>query len=295
VVWREGWDVHLVVGASGLLGGRIARALLDRGEAVRALVRDRTSVASLMASGVEPVDGDLKDPTSLQVACEGATTVVTTANSTQRGGEDTVESVDLHGNAALIDAAVAAGVERFVFVSALSADTKSPVPFLAAKGATEQRLNTSGMTWTVLRPDSFMDVWVPMVVGGPALSGRPVTLVRDASRVHAMVAVDDIAAYAVAATAHPGAANTVLPIGGPEPVSWRDVVAGFEAELGREIPIRWVDAGEPVPGLPPAVHPMMWSFEAYDSPLDTRELAATFGVEQRSLSDFIRGFVAAGT
>jgi len=134
-----------------------------------------------------------------------------------------------------------------------------------------------------------------MVVGGPALSAQPVTLVRDGSRVHAVVAVDDVAAFAAAATTHSAAENAVLAIGGPEPVSWRDVVARFEAELGREIPIDWVDAGEPVPGLPPEVHPLMWSFEAYDSPLDTRELAATFGVEQRTLTDFVRGFVAAAS
>ena len=72
-------------------------------------------------------------------------------------------------------------------------------------------------------------------------------------------------------------------------------MARFELELGRESPIDWVDAGEPIPGLPPAVHPLMWAFEAYDSPLDTRELAADFGVEQRTLSDFVRGFVAAAS
>jgi uncharacterized protein YbjT (DUF2867 family) len=284
----------LVVGASGLLGGKIAHRLLERGK-VRALVRDHAAVASLTAAGVEAVDGDLKDPASVRAACEGVGTVVTTANAAQRGGEDTLETVDLLGNAALIDAAVDAGVERFIFVSVLSADETSPVPLLAAKGATEERLQASPMTWTVLRPDAFMDVWIPMVVGGPALSSQPVTLVRDGSRVHSLVAVDDVAAYAVAATTHPAAENAVLTIGGPEPVSWREIVARFEAELGREVPIHWVDAGEPIPGLPPAVHPLMWSFEAYDSPLDTRELAAAFGVDQRTLADFLRGFVAASS
>jgi uncharacterized protein YbjT (DUF2867 family) len=286
--------MHLVVGSSGMLGGKIAQRLLERGE-VRALVRDHASVASLTAAGVEAVDGDLKDPASVRAACEGVSTVVTTANAAQRGGEDTFETVDLLGNAALIDAAVDAGVERFVFVSVLSADKTSPVPLLAAKGVTEERLQATSMTWTVLRPDTFMDVWIPMVVGGPALDGRPVTLVRDGSRVHSLVAVDDVAAYAVAATTHPVAEDAVLTIGGPEPISWRDIVARFEAELDREVPIHWIDAGEPIPGLPPAVHPLMWSFEAYESPLDTRELAATFGVEQRTLADFVRGFIAVAT
>jgi uncharacterized protein YbjT (DUF2867 family) len=87
------------------------------------------------------------------------------------------------------------------------------VPLLAAKGATEERLQASSMIWTVLRPDTFMDVWIPMVVGARR-SASPVTLVRDGSRVHSLVAVDDVAAYAVAATTHSAAENAVLTIGG---------------------------------------------------------------------------------
>ncbi len=287
--------MRLVVGASGLLGGRIATGLLDRGDDVRILARDPASVASLVAAGAQPVAGDLKDPASLRAACEGVGTVVTTANAAQRGGDDSFESVDLHGNAALVDAAAEAGVERFVFVSALAADATSPVPLLAAKGATEQRLQGSEMAWTVLRPDTFMDVWVPMIVGGPVLSGQPVTLVRDGARVHSFVAVDDVAAYAVGAVDHPAAADAVLAIGGPEPVSWRDVVAAFEAELGREVPVRWIDPGEPVPGIPAVVHPLVWAFETYDSPLDMSGLSATFGVTPTPLADYVRGFVQAAT
>jgi uncharacterized protein YbjT (DUF2867 family) len=169
------------------------------------------------------------------------------------------------------------------------------VPLLAAKGATEQRLQASGMGWTVLRPDTFMDVWIPMIVGGPALADQPVTLVRDGARVHSYVAVDDVAAYAVGAVDQPAAADAVLPIGGPEPVSWRDVVAAFEAELGREVPVRWIDPGEPVPGIPEVVHPLMWAFEAYDSPLDMHDLSTTFGVTPTPLARYVRSFLGAAS
>jgi uncharacterized protein YbjT (DUF2867 family) len=283
--------MHLVVGASGLLGGRIAAGLLERGDEVRVLTRDPASVASLVAAGAQPVTGDLKDPGSLRAACERVDAVLTSANAAQRGGADTIEAVDLHGNAALVDAAAEAGVERFLFVSALAADAASPVPLMAAKGTTEQRLQASGMGWTVLRPDTFMDVWIPMIVGGPALSGQPVTLVRDGARVHSHVAVDDVAAYAVGAVDHPAAADAVLPIGGPAALSWRDVVAAFETELGREVPVRWIDPGEPVPGIPEVIHPLMWAFETYDSPLDMRELSARFGVTPTPLADHVRSFV----
>lgn len=76
----------LVVGATGNLGGSIARALLAEGKKVRVLVRPGSSYAGLVRDGAEPVTGDLKDPASLQAACAGVDAVVTTANAIGRGG-----------------------------------------------------------------------------------------------------------------------------------------------------------------------------------------------------------------
>jgi uncharacterized protein YbjT (DUF2867 family) len=75
----------LVVGSSGMLGGMVARKLVARGDRVRVMVRQPSDIA-----GVESVRGDLKDPASLDAACQGATAVVTTANSARRGGADDV-------------------------------------------------------------------------------------------------------------------------------------------------------------------------------------------------------------
>src|SRR5919205_1181972 len=99
----------LVVGATGQLGGLITRRLLERGVDV----------------------------------------VITTANAVGRGGADTVEAVDLAGNRALIDAARAAGVGQFIFVSALGSAPDSPVPFMRAKGHTEAHLRASGMPFAI--------------------------------------------------------------------------------------------------------------------------------------------------
>src|SRR5919202_1662541 len=107
----------LVVGATGLLGGMIAQRLLDSGQQVRILVRPGSDYAILEQAGAQPVTGDLKDPASLDAACAGVKTVITTANAVARGGDDTVETVDLEGNRHLIDAAQAAGVEQFIFTS----------------------------------------------------------------------------------------------------------------------------------------------------------------------------------
>jgi NADH dehydrogenase len=282
----------LVVGATGNLGGAIARTLIGRGEVVRVLVRNPSSGSELVEAGAQPVVGDLKEPDSLRVACEGVDALVTTANAVGRGGADSIDAVDVHGNEHLVAAAAAEHVGHFVFTSALGASPESPVPFLRAKGATEQRLEDSDLTWTILQPNLFMDTWLPMAIGGPALAGQPVTLVGEGRRRHSMVAMADVVSYAVAALGRAEARNQRIVVGGPEPVSWRDAIAAFERELGREIPVRTIPLGEPVPGMPPEVNGLFQALETYDSPLDMAATAATYGVTPTPIAEFVHRFVS---
>lgn len=275
-----------------MLGGSIARRLLADGHKVRILVRGVSSYEDLVDAGAQAVRGDLKDPLSLRAACSGVDAVVTTANAMGRGGEDTIESVDVRGNQDLIDAADAEHVRRFVFTSALGASLESPVPLLRAKGEAEQRLAASGMSWTILQPNLFMDLLPVMVVGQPALDGRPVTLVGEGRRRHSIVAMRDVVSYVGAVLEHDESDNQRLVIGGPEPVSWRDVVAAFEQELGREVRVRSVPFEEPVPGMPQAVNELLHALETYDSPLDITSVSAAYGVRPTPLAEFVHDFVA---
>ena len=283
----------LVVGATGQLGGTIAHMLLDQRRPVRVLVRPGSDHSDLITAGAETVTGDLKDPASLVPACQGVDAVLTTANATARGGDDTIESVDRVGNRNLIDAAAAAGVARFVFISALGADPDHPMALLRAKGETEQHLRDSAMAWTVLQPNLFLDKLPMAVVGGPALAGQPVTLVGEGRRVHSMVAMRDAAAYAVAALDRTEADGQTLVIGGPHPVSWRDIVAAFAQELGTDIPVRTVAPGQPVPGMPDFLIGLVTALETYDSPIDSSALAAAYGIRPTMLAAFVHNVVAA--
>ena len=62
--------------------------------------------------------------------------------------------------------------------------------------STEQRLRESGMTYTILSPNMLMDVWVPMIVGGPAVAGQPVTLVGEGRHRHSFASMGDVVQYA---------------------------------------------------------------------------------------------------
>jgi nucleoside-diphosphate-sugar epimerase len=131
-----------------------------------------------------------------------------------------------------------------------------------------------------------------MVVGMPALQGRPVTLVGEARRRHSFVSNRDVAAFAVSAVDRPEARNHYLAVGGPEPLSWREVVATYERVLGRSIPVEFVGMGEPVPGLPDPMPTLLAGMETYDSDVEMEEIARTFDVPLMRLETFVREQVA---
>jgi uncharacterized protein YbjT (DUF2867 family) len=278
----------LVAGATGAVGGQVARRLLDKGAAVRVLARRGSPYEALRAAGAEPVIGDLKDPTSLAEACRGVDAVVTTANSAGRGGEDTAETVDLQGNRNLIDAARKADVGRFVFTSVLVPDILRSQPFLQAKLATEDYLRRSGLEYTILRPTMFMDAWIAMAVLMPLEAGEPVTVAGDGRRKHSFVAAGDVAEFLVAAVDHPAAENASINVGGPEALSWSEVVHRCEGILGRRLPVRHVRPGESVPGLPAEVAAMLASTDDYDSVVDMTKVASTFGMKLTTVDEFLR-------
>ncbi len=282
----------LVVGATGKLGGRITRELLSRKLPVRALCRDGSGHGALQRMGAEIALGDLKDPESLARACAGADTVITTANTARRSGDDTVDRVDLAGTRSLIDAAAQAGVGHFVYTSVLGASPSHKVPFFAAKGASEAHLRASGVPWTILAPNAFMDWWPAVVVGAPALAGRPIVLVGDARRRHTFIAEHDVAAFGVAAVVNPAARNRHLPLGGPEAVSWRGVVECYERVLGRELPVQFVPPGEAVEGVNPMLLGLLAMHDTYDSDIDTAPVARELGVPLTPLEPWVRASVA---
>ena len=117
----------LVTGATGFIGSHLVRALLQRGDAVRMLVRTPDKTEPLRALGAEVLRGDLGEPHSLAGITSGAD-VVFHLGSAITGSADVFERVDVQGTSTLLSEAERAGVRRFVYVGTLSGYP------LAAKG-----------------------------------------------------------------------------------------------------------------------------------------------------------------
>jgi nucleoside-diphosphate-sugar epimerase len=109
----------LVTGATGKVGYAIASSLLDRGEDVRALVRDPARAASILPTGAETVVGDATDPASLSAAVEGCELVFNSMGMPEQWVKDEgiFDRVNAVGSGALAAAAKRAGVRRFVHTS----------------------------------------------------------------------------------------------------------------------------------------------------------------------------------
>jgi uncharacterized protein YbjT (DUF2867 family) len=290
----------LVVGATGVLGGLITNQLLAQGKPVRILLRHNspseemarqgmaTSAQSLIDAGAQPVYGDLTDRESLDGACEGIETVITTANAALRGGD--FESVDRLGTHHLIDAARDAGVGHFIYTSALSVAPGHPHPLFNAKGESEVALKESGLTYTILKPDAFMEIWIGVVVGIPLQAGQPVTLVGEGAAKQAFVSIADVAAYAVAAVENPIARNQAIAIAGPTSYSWTEAVAAVGEVIGHPIPINYVDPGQAIPLIPESMAPMLAAMEMADTYVDMEETSKAYAIEPTSLQAFAQRF-----
>ena len=278
----------LVVGATGTLGGRITRGLLAQGKDVRILVREQspsvelapmglaTDAQALVAAGAQLVNGDLTDRASLDAACAGVETVITTATSAKRNGD--LEAVDLNGTLNLIAAAREAGVTHFIYTSAYGSAIDHPMPMLHVKATCEQALVESGLTWTILQPAIIYEVLGNMVIGIPLQAGEPVSLIEDGTHRHSYIAEADIAAFAVAAVDNPAAHNLRLEIGGAS-YCWREIVDAAAAVVGRELPVRFLPAGSELPLLGPGIGDWLSAFETYEDFIDMGDAPARFGVE----------------
>jgi NADH dehydrogenase len=289
----------LVTGATGFVGPKIVHALRAGKRDVRCLVRRPERAGTLRTWGCDLATGDVTDPAGLKAAVEGCETVVHLV-SIIAGRPADFRRVMVEGTSNVLAAAKAAGVRRFVLMSALGVDAESKdlVPYYGAKWEMEQATTASGLDHVIFRP-SFVfgrDGGVlPLFVRQVRWS--PVTpVVGDGTRRLQPIWVEDVAACFAKAVDLPGVTGRTFELGGPDRPTWNELYERIARVLGKRrarvhLPARLVRAGATAAELlprPPITRDQLTMLLAADNVCDPEPASTTFGVELLPLNEQIR-------
>ncbi|HJT58748.1 MAG TPA: SDR family oxidoreductase [Ktedonobacteraceae bacterium] len=286
----------LIVGASGRLGSMVAEMLLAQGKAVRAMTRTPLNLPHLKQQGAEVVSGDLRNSASLLSACQGVEQVVAAAHALVGKGDNNPQTVDDAGNRQLIDAAKAAGVKHFFFVSVRGASPDSPLEFFRIKYRTEEYLRGSGLSFTILRPSAFMDLWAELI-GQPLVEQGKTTIFGRGTNPINFVAVKDVARFVGIALEDARARNRVVEVGGPENLTLNQVAEICERASGRQAKTRHIPLSmmRVMAILMQLINPALSRqiragiyMDTADLRYDMSETASEFGIQLTPLEEFAR-------
>ena len=219
----------LISGATGMIGGLVVDALVERGESLVAMVRPGSDPGRLAGlARVRIVEGDFDDARSLERALQGVGRAFLVTNSSERTEGQ---------QKAFVAAAQRAGVRHLVKLSQLHAAPGSPVRFLRYHAAVEAAIEESGVPYTFVRPNLIMQAYLPL---GPSIQAGVLQAPIEESQV-SIVDARDIAAVVVAALTEDGHEGHTYDVTGPEAVTHAEIAAAFGAAAGHEVRF------EPVP------------------------------------------------
>jgi uncharacterized protein YbjT (DUF2867 family) len=218
----------LITGATGMVGTELVKLLAARGVRVRAMVRstDRARVIAGFA-GVELTTGDFDDPATLDLALQGVERAFLLTNSTERAEVQ---------QRAFVEIGRRAGLKHVVKLSQFAANEHSPVRFLRYHAAVERVIVESGMPYTFLRPNLFMQGLLSFADSIKSI-GQFFAAAADA-RV-SVVDVRDIAEVGAAALTEAGHEGRTYNLTGPEALTHGEMAAILSHAAGR--PVRFVN------------------------------------------------------
>ena len=222
----------LVVGGTGTLGRQIVRRALDEGYEVRCLVRSYSRASFLREWGAELVGADICRPDTIPAAFEEPVDAIIDAATARATSSLSIKDVDWDGKINLINAAKAAGVERYIFFSILDSEKYPHVPLMDIKRCTELFLAEAEMDYTILRPCGFLQGLVGQFAI-PVLENQNVW-VADRNSPIAYMDTQDIAKIAVKTLSAPDTIGKTLPVVGSRAWSADEIIRLCERLSNRE-------------------------------------------------------------
>lgn len=234
----------LLTGATGFTGSHLLDQMLAAGIQPRCLVRASSAAAALRSRAVEIVTGDIGDAESLAGALRGIDALVNTA------------SIGFGHAPVLVEAAERAGVRRAIFVSTTAIFTKLDAKSKAIRLAAEERIRTSKLAWTIVRPtmiygtdrDRNMSRLIRYLNRWPAIP-----VIGDGERLQQPVYVDDVAGAVLGALREERTIGGAYNVAGAQPVTFNQMIDTIARMLDRRVrklhlpvapvlrPLQWIE------------------------------------------------------
>ncbi len=239
-----------VFGATGFIGRHVVRRLAKDGWVVRAGCRDPESAHYMRPMGdvgqIVPWAVNISDPDAVATALDGAEAAINLVGILYESGKSTFEAVHHQGAKTVAEAAAAAGITRFVHMSALGADAHSEAEYARTKAAGEAAVLAAVPSASIVRPsvvfgpeDNFFNMFAGMcrlspflpVMGAPAIPkvslggalGIEVDLYGDGGAKFQPVYVGDVADAMVTCLTDPATDGKTYELAGPDVLSFKDV------------------------------------------------------------------------
>lgn len=298
-----GRDACLLTGASGFIGGHLARRLAQEGRPLRCLVREGSDTSALRALGADLLVGDLTRPASLVRAVEGVSHVFHCAALVSDWATiEEIRAVNVLGTRSLLEAAAGASVGRFVHLSSTDVYGHPGSPAVAEDhGATRfanwyaqskreaeeevHRAGAAGLQTVILRPATVYGPGSREVVGeiARAIVARHMLLIEGGRPLAGLVHVENLVDAALIASRHRSAPRRAFNVSDGLPVSWRRFTDDLAEGLGAPR-VRW---SLPLPlatriglAMESAYRPLRRYTGLSTPPLLSRQAVQVLGVEQ---------------
>ncbi len=213
----------VLTGVTGKTGGETAKQLLQKGAKLRAIVRNEAKAAGLKAAGVELVVGDVADAETVKRALEGAEKAFLTLPNGEQQLDQEKQFTDL---------AKAAGVKHLVKISSMEAVAHAKTPIPKAHWAVEEHIRASGIGWTMVKPNFFMQNLLSSAAGIKANRRFSLPMGNGTT---GMADIRDIGTVCAEVLTGNGHAGKSYEITGPEVLTFHDVADRFSAVLGGKV------------------------------------------------------------
>nr|YP_009308825.1 hypothetical protein [Toxarium undulatum]AOS86568.1 hypothetical protein [Toxarium undulatum] len=227
----------LIVGATGTLGRQIALQALTKGYKVRCLVRNFNRANFLKEWGAELVYGDLTVPETIP-ACLKGISVIFDASTSRPDDFNTLKKVDWDGKLALIDAAEAAKIDRFIFCSAQNLEQSSTIPLIKMKYGIENQLKQSNISYTIFRLPGFYQGLIEQYAI-PILENLPIWVTNENIKIPYMD-TQDIAKFFLKSLQLPKTINKIFILGGPKSWLSAEIISLCEQLAGQSAKVNQV-------------------------------------------------------